>query len=257
MRSKIGIIALSIAAAAAVPAFAVDGKTVMQNAKDVKKPAFTHSAVKMDLIEKDGTTETRMVEQWGKDEKGLVSTVMAFHTPASVKGTRFLQVENEGRDDDKWIYLPALRSVRRIASSEGSKSFMGTDATYDDMSGREVDQDTHETTGEEKVGDKDCWVVKSVPKDPADSQYSYRIACIDKASWVPVKVQMFDKKDKLIKVLVVEKLENVEGYWIPMQNLMTNVQTGHATRLTISKVEVDKPLDPKVFTTNFLSTGRL
>jgi len=236
--------------------YAIDGREIMQNAYDVKEPNFSHSLVQMDLIDKNGATESRIVEEWGKSENDLKSVVMVFHTPASVKNTRFLQIQNESRDDDKWIYLPALKSVRRIAASEGDKPFMGTDATYDDLSTRKVDRDNHELLKEETVGTYDCYVVKSWAKDPNDSQYSYRISWIDKKTWVPVKAQMYDKKSNLLKELTVEKLENINGYWIPMSNVLKNVQTGHSTRLVITKIEVDKPIDKRIFTTNFLAQGR-
>lgn len=258
MKKNAALIAAAAAALiAGIPAFALDGTEIMQKAYDVKEPAFTHSAVRMDLIEADGTTESRMVEEWGREANGLKSVVMAFRSPATVKDTRFLQVENEGRANDKWIYLPALRTTRRVASSEGDKSFMGTDATYDDMETREVSVDTHELLGEEKVGSYDCYKVKSAAKNPADSQYGYRISWIDKGSFVPVKAEMYDKKGALLKVLTVEKLEQKGGYWIPMSNCLKNVQTGHSTRLEIMQIEIDKPLSDKLFSTNFLNTGRL
>jgi outer membrane lipoprotein-sorting protein len=254
---RIGLMCVSLGALS-LGAFAIDGREVMQNVYDLKKPKFSHSAVKMDLIDKGGAVESRQIEEWGKDEDGLTSMVMSFYTPASVKDTRFLQVENRDKDDDKWIYLPALRSTRRIASSDGEKSFMGTDATYDDMSTREVDQDNHELVAEKTVGAYECYVVKSVAKDAADSQYAYRLSYVDKKTWVPVQVEMFDKKGgDLLKVLKVEKLENVGGYWITMDTSMKNVKTGHSTRITIMKIEVDKALSPKLFTPAFLNTGRL
>lgn len=236
---------------------AIDGRTVMQQVDDVKEPAYTHTLVKMDLIESDGTTETRVVEEWGKNENDLSSMVMVFRSPASVKNTRFLQIENEGRDDDKWIYLPALRNTRRIASSEGSKSFMGTDATYDDMSSREVDDDTHELLEEKNVNGYECYVVKSTPVDPDDSQYQYRISSVDKETLIPVFVQMYDKKGNLVKELTVESIRNINGYNIPMSNYLKNVQTGHSTRMVITNIELDKPVPDRVFTQNFLNTGRL
>ncbi len=256
LRKKTAL-AVSLLALAA-SAFAIDGRTVMQNAFDVKEPAFSHSAVRMDLIGADGSTETRQIEEWGRDAGGLKSIVMAFQSPASVKGTRFLQIANDGRADDKWIFLPALRSTRRVASSEGSKSFMGTDASYDDLSSRDVDLDDHVITGEETVNGFACYVVKSTAKKAEDSQYAYKVSYIDKNSWVPVKAEMYDKKSgELQKTLVVEKLEKVSGYWIPMSSTLKNVQTGHSTHLVIVKIEVDNPLSDKLFTTNFLSTGRI
>ncbi|MBO8449881.1 MAG: outer membrane lipoprotein-sorting protein [Spirochaetes bacterium] len=248
--------ALGFLLAAGVSVFALDGRTVMQQADDVKKPDYSHTLVKMDLIEKNGQVETRVVEQWGMRKNGLNSVVMIFRSPASVKNTRFLQIENEGRADDKWIYLPALRNTRRIAASEGDKSFMGTDATYDDMSSREVDDDRHELLEEKSINGFACYVVRSEPVDPDSSQYQYRVSYIDKATMVPVFVQMYDKQGGLVKELTVERLQNVNGYDTPVETLLENVQTGHATRMVITNIEVDKPVPDKVFTQNFLNTGR-
>ena len=248
--------ALGFLLAAGVSVFALDGRTVMQQADDVKKPDYSHTLVKMDLIEKNGQVETRVVEQWGMRKNGLNSVVMIFRSPASVKNTRFLQIENEGRADDKWIYLPALRNTRRIAASEGDKSFMGTDATYDDMSSREVDDDRHELLEEKNINGFACYVVRSEPVDPDSSQYQYRVSYIDKATMVPVFVQMYDKQGGLVKELTVERLQNVNGYDTPVETLLENVQTGHATRMVITNIEVDKPVPDKVFTQNFLNTGR-
>ena len=130
-------------------AFALDGRTVMQNADNVEKPKFTRAQVQMILIEKSGASETRVIDEWGKNENGLSTMVMQFNSPASVKGTRFSQQENGGgKADTKFIFLPDVGTVRPVAASQGSSSFMGSDATYDDMSTRDVDEDTHELLAE-------------------------------------------------------------------------------------------------------------
>src|SRR5574344_1039972 len=242
-------------------AFAIDGRTAVKAALDVPDPAFNHSLVKMDLIEKNGATESRVVEEFGRSKNDLKSIVMIFKSPASVKDTRFLQIENGGgKDDDKWIYMPSLRSTRRIASSEGDKSFMGTDATYDDMSTRDIDEDKHEMIDEnaQKNG-YNCYEVKSTSVDPKNSQYSYRIQWIDKKTNVPVYAEMYDKTGALLKTLNVEKMDPVTSkdgkntYNTPMSTLMTNVQTGHATRLIITNIVVDNPLPDRIFTQSFLN----
>jgi len=237
-------------------AFAEDGRSIMQKVLDVKEPDFTHSLVKMDLIEKGGATESRTVEEYGREKDGLESAVMIFRSPASVKDTRFLQVENKNAPDDKWIYLPSLRSTRRVASSEGSKSFMGTDATYDDLTTRTIDQDTHELLKEESKNGYDCYNIKSTPVDKSTSQYAYRITWIDKKTLLPIYTEMYDKNDKLVKKLTVEKIEQIQGYNIPTSDLLENVQTGHSTRLAITKIEVNKALPDRVFTQSFLNTGK-
>lgn len=256
-------VALAAALFALSSAFALDARGVMQQAHDKKKPLFTKSAVQMDLIDKNGKVEeSRVVTEFGKDVNDLSSVVMIFNSPASVKDTRFLQVENKDADDDKWIYLPSLKSTRRIAASEGSKAFMGTDATYDDMSTRDVDEDTHEFVNEnEEKNGYTCWVVKSTPKDPKSSQYSYRINWVDKNTNYPIYSEMYDKKGKLLKTLTLEALEKKTGetgveYDIPMQEYMKNVQTGHSTRLIIRKLVLDQKIEDRYFTSSFLNTGK-
>lgn len=237
--------------------FAMNGEEIAREARNLERGDTSHMAVQMDLIEADGTVSSRLIEEWSMDpDNGDKQVLMVFRAPASVKNTRFLQVAHDDRDDDKWIYLPALRRVRRIASSDGGKSFMGSDATYDDMSTREVEEDNHELIGEETFEGWNCYVLKAVPADADNSQYSFRKSWIDKETFVPVKMEMYDSREELLKVMVVENLEQVNGYWTPLQTLLTNVQTGHATRLTIKNVEYDKPLDERLFSTSFLQNGR-
>ena len=237
------------------------GKEIMKRAEDKKSPSFTQSMVLMELKDKSGSTDTRQVVQYGKDDGKNTSVVMDFKGPSSVKDTRFLQITNDNGPDDKWIYLPALKSVRRVNSSEGSKSFMGTDATYDDLSSRKLEEDEHEFLREETYTvsngtSYECNVVKNTPIDKKSSQYSYRIVWVDKKTDCPVHSEMYDKNGKLIKTLDVLKLENINGYGVPMENILKNVQNGHSTSLKILKIAVDKPIPERVFTQQFLSTGK-
>lgn len=260
------LLAILAAITMASATFAIDATTVMQQAHDVKKPKYTASGVKMDLIEKNGSIqESRAVTEYGKDINDLTSIIMIFNSPASVKDTRFLQIENgKGKDDDKFIYLPSLKSTRRIAASEGTKSFMGTDASYDDMSSRDVEEDNHEFVAGEDLQEKNgyqCYVVKSTPIDPKSSQYQYRINWVDSKTNYPIYTEMYDKKGKLLKTLTMEKLEKRKGetgeeYDMPIQEYMKNVQSGHSTRLTIMKLVLDKEVPDRFFTSSFLNTGK-
>lgn len=236
--------------------FSLDGREIAQKSHDVAESKTTRSAVMMELINSNGDVDTRMVEEFGIKEDGLSSTIMIFRAPASVKNTRFLKMENDGRADDKWIYLPALKRVRRIASSDGSKSFMGTDFTYDDMETREVERDNHTLLREENFNGFDCYVLRAESVDPEDSQYSYRVTWIRKDNFVPIKMELFDKNEKLEKVMTVLDLQQIDGYWTPVKAEMKNVQEDHKTVITIKKIVFDKGVDKKMFTTNFLKTGR-
>ena len=154
---KASLIKITFAAAtfaAAGAAFAEDGRAVVEKVLNVKKPAYNHFLIKMDLIAKNGLIEeSREIEEYGRHNAQTdTSDVVIIFKNSTNKGninTRFLRMEKKNADDDKWIYLPALRNTRRVNSSEGDKSFTGTDATYDDMSTRELDDDTHELLKEE------------------------------------------------------------------------------------------------------------
>ena len=254
-KSKMGL-AVLIAMLISPSLFALTGTEIAQTHDDRDKPDTTHMALQMDLIEKGGKVSKRLIEQWGIEEGDLANSIMVFRSPASVKNTRFLQVENEDRDDDKWIYLPAMKKVRRIATSDGSKSFMGSDATYDDMETRDIDRDSHELVREEAFADWNCYVVKGKAIDPDDSQYSYRLTWFDKETFYPVKVEMYDRNEALLKVMTVKDLQNIDGHWTPIDTLIENVQNGHATEMKVLNIEFDKPVNKRMFTTQFLSTGR-
>ncbi|MGM0675777.1 MAG: outer membrane lipoprotein-sorting protein [Spirochaetota bacterium] len=248
------VLTLFVASTAA----AIDGREVAEHVENRDDGETGHSLVNMDLIDEGGNTRSRIIEEWSMEtEDDLSRLVIVFHRPASVEGTRFLVAENEDRDDDQWIYLPSLDRVRRIAGSEGGESFMGTDFTYDDLKTRDVDEDRHELLREEEFGGRECYVVESIPKDPDDSQYSKRVQWVAKDIWIPMKIELYDKSEDLLKVNTVEEVDQVQGYWTIMENVMENVQTGHKTRLDIQKIRYDEDLNPNLFSKNFLRTGRV
>ncbi|HDQ14989.1 MAG TPA: outer membrane lipoprotein-sorting protein [Sediminispirochaeta sp.] len=235
---------------------ALDGRDVAQKMSDLATGTTTHSLVEMKLIESNGRTSSRTVENWTrKNEDGTQASVIVFHQPASVQGSRFLTIENQDRPDDQWIYLPALGRVRRIASSEQDNSFMGTDFSYRDMQSREVDDDQHRLLGEETRSGYHTYLLESTPKDPT-SPYSKRLQWVDQETWIPIRVEFFDRNDELLKVLTVERIENVQGYWTVIDTTMRNIQTDHSTELNIKKLVYEGALPEGLFTVNFLRTGR-
>lgn len=274
MTAKKTILAAVLAVASAF-AFSQDARSIVDQALNVKKPNFNHSIIEMDLIAKNGKVEEhRVIDELGRHNNNTDTSdvVMNFKssTNKSNQGIKFLQKENKGKDDDKWIYMPTLKTTRRVNSSEGSKSFTGTDASYDDMSTRELDDDTHEfvDSGSETKNGYDCWKIKSTPTAAkmGDAQYAYRIQWIDKKTLVPVYAEMYDKKDgTLVKTLTVNKLENIQGYNITTDTTLKNVKTGHSTRMAAQKsanspngynIILDKGIPDSVFTQNYLNQAK-
>jgi len=238
------------------------GYEIMKKVADFKEPTYSQAQLYISLYNKNGDKEEEWgAVEYGRSKNGLASVVMDFKV-GSKKGTRFLQIENDGKPDDKFIYLPELKSSRRVNTSEGSKSFLGTDATYDDLSTRDVEEDEHTFLKEEKKNGYDCYNIKEVPKDAKSSQYAYRLTWIDKVTMYPIYTEMYDKNDTLVKTLTVEKIEKHGEYDVPMTNTLVNIKTGHKTVMDIRKVLVDKEiaggngLPEAIFTQNFLNTGK-
>lgn len=236
--------------------FAITGREVAENVENRESGDTTHSLVQMRLIDSGGTTKNRVIEQYGSEENDLMRNVIIFHQPASVEGTRFLTIERADREDDQWIYLPALDRVRRIAGGEGGDSFMGTDFTYDDLEGRDIEEYTYELLREEQVNDWETYVVEARPKEGTDSQYSRLVQYVDKNSWIPVKIEFYDQEEELLKVNTVHRMERVQGYWTIIENTMENVQAGHSTELQVTNWRYNEQLPDGLFTVNFLETGR-
>lgn len=237
-------------------ASAITGREVAENVENRNTGDTTHALVEMRLVDAGGNVKNRVIEQYGKEENDLMRNVIIFHRPASVEGTRFLTIERADRDDDQWIYLPGLGRVRRIAGSEGSDSFMGTDFTYDDLEGRDIEEYNYQLLRQEKVNDWNTYVVETLPKPETDSQYSRLVQYVDKNSWVPVKIEFYDKNDELLKENRVHRMEKVQGYWTIIENTMENVQTDHSTELQVTNFRYNEDLPEGLFTVNFLETGR-
>lgn len=261
MTKKFASFAIAIMMCAS--AFAIDGTEIMQKVYDRQKPDFTQAAVQLTLTKGGKVEETRNVGEYGRCKNNLTDITMVFMSPATVKGTRFLVKENEGKDDDKWIYLPSLKTTRRVAASDGEKPFVGTDFSYDDMSSRKVEDDNHKLLkeSEDKGNFKDLYVVESIPKDPKSSQYSKRISWVTKDSWIPTYIELYDKKGSLLKVNEIKSIQKMPGsngrtYNIPTENVMTNVQKDHASIMKLGGIKVDQPLADRYFTTDFLNTGK-
>ncbi len=240
------------------PLFGQTAREVMEKVDARNDAVSSRSIVTLDLIEKTGRTESMVIERISYEAEGTVYSIILFSSPAGVKDTRFLSIEYADKGDDKWIYLPALRKSRRIASSESGSSFMGTDFSYDDMGKRDPDAyDYRMISTDETYAVYSCWVIEATPKEGTASHYSKIVFWIDKESFLAVKIDFYDPSGVLLKTSAAERIAQVQGYWTIIQNRMTTHQTGHQTLLAIKKLVFDLEIDPRIFTKNFLDTGRL
>ncbi len=255
---KKSVVAVCALAVLVAPIFGGDAESIVRASRDRIHADTVSTRSRMVITAKDGSTTERLLDQYSSDADTGQRTLIVFQKPASITGTRFLTMERKGGDDDRWIFLPSLGKVRRIASSEGSGSFMGTDLSYDDISAanRDVSLDTHVLLREETLDGKVCDVIESRP-NTGSYQYGKIISWIERETLVSRKIELYDRKDNLVKLLELQKLQDVQGRLTPMVTRMSTVASKTSTTITVDIIKYDDKIPEGVFTVDYLSTGRL
>lgn len=210
--------------------------------------------VMMKLISKGGAVRIRELTMLRKnygEPGGDQKFFMYFFQPADVRGMTFMVYKYPARDDDRWLFVPAINMVRRIAAQDKRSSFVGSDFTYEDVSGRDIEDDTHSILKEEKLGGKDCYVIKSTPK-ASDMDYSYKISWIDKVNYLPFKEEYYDRKGELYKVFTVDEIKNIKGFSTVTKRTMKNLQSGHRTEVIFVKADYNIGIEDSLFSERYL-----
>jgi outer membrane lipoprotein-sorting protein len=210
------------------------------------------ATVKMTVTSKQGRKRTHQFNILRKDVKdgGDQKYFVYFQRPADVRKMVYLVDKHtaKNRDDDRWLYLPALDLVKRIAASDKRTSFVGSDFLYEDISGRNLDEDTHELI---QTTDK-LFVVKNVPKQPDSVEFGYYNVSIDRKTYVPIKMEFYDKKGKLYRTIESAKVETIQGFPTVVKSVVSNLQTGSKTEMEFSKVKYNLNLKDNIFTERYL-----
>ncbi len=233
------------------------GKDVMLKTKNREKAKTSSYKIEMTLINSRGSKRVREVSAYKKDYGEEEKSVMVFLKPADVKGVGYLSVSYDkvGKNDDRWLYMPSLKKTRRITGSSSGDDFMGTDFTYDDMSGHEVEDYDYTLQQDSDINGKKCWNVVCIPKKK--SNYSKYITWVDQESYIPVKAEFYDKQGKLLKVMEVQSLKKIDGFWTVEKVQMENVQKKHKTVIETRKIEYNRDVKDDLFRVSTLESGTL
>src|SRR3989304_6189886 len=196
-------------------------KAFYYSGKDMK------ALVYMQLIESGGKERVRELTMLRKNTENSEEQkyFIYFHQPADVEGMAFMVYKYPPKDDDRWLFMPALDLVKRIAANDKRSSFVGSDFTYEDVSGRDLSEDEFSILKEEKLGDKDCYMLKSVPKNPKSADYSYKLSWVDKTTSLPLKEEYYDKRGELYKVFTAEELKDIQGFPVITRRTMNDMKT--------------------------------
>lgn len=237
-------------------AFALTGDEVIKKSQ----AAFLYpgkdfkARVMMKLISKGGQERVREMTMLRKnygEVGGNQKYFIYFFQPADVKDMTFMVYKYPAKDDDRWLFVPSINMVRRIAAQDKRSSFVGSDFTYEDVSGRDIEDDTHTVAKEEKLGSRDCHVIKSTPK-AADVDYSYKLSWIDKVTALPVKEEYYDRRGELYKVFTADEIKDVKGVPTITKRTMKNLQSGHMTEVSYIKTDYNLGIEDSLFTERFL-----
>lgn len=209
----------------------------------------------LELGEKSGLIRTQKTVNYRKYYGADKKSILFYLEPTNVRGTGFLTFDyaDPNVDDDRWLYLPALRKVRRISAADRGDYFLGTDFSYEDINQEQkvsLADYTFETKGTEKVGEDATVVVQGTPVNESIAKelgYSKVVWRIDPEIWMSRKGDYYDIAGNHLKTITLERVETIDGIVTAMQVFVRNHKTGHTTRLTFTDVDYDAPIEDALF----------
>lgn len=215
--------------------------------------------VHLKIIDKQGRTRQRTLnilrrDNSERDEGQKYFTY--FQAPADVRKMVFMVHKYATGKDDRWLYMPAMDLVKRIASSDKRTSFVGSDFLYEDISGRGITEDFHELI---KTTDTH-YILKNVPKEPERVEFEYYLAYVDKLSFISVKMEFYKKNNVIYRVMEVKDIKDIKAmennkevlYPSVTKSMVTNLATGTRTEMTISKIKYNLNIGDDFFTERYL-----
>jgi outer membrane lipoprotein-sorting protein len=234
------------------------GLEIARAAKDFDKGFADFTAnMTMTLKNRSGKTSTRLIRiRTLEVEADGDKSLSIFDQPADVKGTAMLTYTHGLKPDDQWLYLPALKKIKRISSRNKSGPFMGSTFAFEDLGSQEVEKYSYKYLRDEPCGEWSCYVVERYPAYK-HSGYTRQVVWIDTEGYRMVKAEFYDRKKALLKTLVASDFQQFLGhYWRPGRMDMANHQTGKSTLLEWSDYQFKTGLSDRDFRSQTLKRVR-
>ena len=249
------------------PAWAIDAYSIMKAWDERDTGNSSEGVSKMILIDKKDRQRVRDMKQFSLDQDGIDKSIIFFLEPSDVKGTAYLSYDydDDSQDDDSWLYLPALKKVNRVAASDKSGSFMGSDFTYSDINGTNIEwYDYTIIKDSDMVDGAECWVIESTPKPEfadkvsEETGYAKSQLWIRKDNYVQVQAKIWEEKQDRIKYFSAKDVKLIDGIWTAtkLQMIATrNGQKQHASVIDISDIKYNTDVSSDMFTTQAMERG--
>lgn len=219
--------------------------------------------LKMEMVDRHGKSrvrETRVFRKYFGDEK---RTAIFYLTPNNIKDTAFLTYDYADIeiDDDQWLYLPAMRKVRRISASDRGDYFLGTDFSFEEIKLEtrvSISDYTRKTVGESEVDGFHCYLIEEHVVDDGTAKelgHLRRESCVDDKIWIVRKSKLWDLQNKALKTIYFKDISLVQGIWTAHTLEVENHKTGHHTKFSFSNIDYENGVDDSVFTQGSIRRG--
>jgi outer membrane lipoprotein-sorting protein len=226
---------------------------------DIRDRGWNDSITEMKMVlrnqqgdESTRSLQLKSLEINGDGDKGFIT----FNSPRDVNGTALLSFSHIVKADDQWLYLPALKRVKRISSTNKSGPFMGSQFAYEDLTSFEVKKYEYKYLRDEKLNGIDTFLVENKP-NYAYSGYTRQIVWVDKQRYIPIKIEYYDRKNDLLKTLRFNKYKQYLGkYWRALEQVMENHQNGKTTLLALNDYQFKTGLSASDFNKNSLKRAK-
>ena len=235
---------------------AQDAEAISKKAMDAIEVQDMEMISTINIYDAKGNVRTRQISTASRKFTECTKMLIRFLAPADVKGTTLLVHDYEDKDDSQWIYMPALRNVRRIVSTEKAKNFMGSEFTNADMSKPNLKDYNYSILGEEVYEGKNCWRVEATSKTDQIRQengFNKRISLIDKDLYLCYKIEYYDASDKMYRIQYISdyrKLQN--GNYFAYSMIMENLRNGRKSEMIVDKFQLGSKLSENIFSPSML-----
>jgi outer membrane lipoprotein-sorting protein len=209
--------------------------------------------VTMQMIDKKGKERLREFTMLRLDEEqgGNQKYYTYFKKPSDVSRMTFMVHKTAGGNDARWIYVPAVDLIKPISADDKNSSFVGSDFTYEDVSGRHWTEDNHTLTGDSDLDGRQVYVIESVPKEEYKG-FARKVSYIDKENYLPLKEEYYDKKERLDRVFTAAKVEEVDGFTTVTQRKMEDIKKKSHTIVSFSSIAYNSGITDDIFTERYL-----
>jgi hypothetical protein len=237
-----------------------DGLEIMQRSREASKLDGMEAISTLRIYDAKGRERVRQTSMASRlfDNGATEKRIIRFLSPAEVKGTGMLIYDYDQKNDDMWIYMPALRKTRRIISNEKSKSFMGSEFSNADMAAPSFEDFNYRAIGSDVIAGTECWIVEVIPasEDIMDEVgYDRQLAWIGKQDFVFRKAEYYNEDDELFKQMLstdVKKIDQAGKKYMATRMEMNNIQNGRKSVLTIDKIQYNPDVKEEYFTLGYL-----